>query len=83
MKTWRYSTIILESKPDYTTSEPSTHLEYPKGRRWGRYRDEMSLLETDTRQSKMKKYRDEWQSYIYVQQYIFMEIENMEKEINF
>lgn len=50
----------------YTTSEPSGSLQNPKDRRWGRYRDEMSLLETDTTKSKIKKYKDEWYSFIHI-----------------
>lgn len=50
----------------YTTSEPSGSLQNPKDRRWGRYRDEMSLLETDTTKSKIKKYTDEWYRFIHI-----------------
>lgn len=49
----------------YTTSKPSGSLQNPKDRRWGRYRDEMSLLETDTTKTEQNKEIQRWMIQFY------------------
>lgn len=66
----------------YTTSEPSGSLQNPKDRRWGRYRDEMSLLETDTTKTEQNKEIQRWmiQFYTYRIRILSWVQGNVEKE---
>lgn len=66
----------------YTTSEPSGSLQNPKDRRWGRYRDEMSLLETDTTKTEQNKEIQRWmiQFYTYRLHILSWVQGNVEKE---
>lgn len=49
----------------YTTSKPSGSLQNPKDRRWGRYRDEMSLLGTDTTKTEQNEEIQKWMIQLY------------------
>lgn len=49
----------------YTTSKPSGSLQNPKERRWGRYRDEMSLLGTDTTKTEQNEEIQKWMIQLY------------------
>lgn len=66
----------------YTTSEPSGSLQNPKDRRWGRYRDEMSLLGTDTTKTEQNKEIQRWmiQFYTYRLHILSWVQGNVEKE---
>lgn len=54
----------------YTTSKPSGSLQNPKDRRWGRYRDEMSLLGTDTTKTEQNEEIQRWMIQLYKYRFI-------------